>query len=743
MDHWGNFWCRVGFGVIVLNGIEAALGDWHGKLEGKPVCDLLGGCRRERLPADATGGPLSADVPAGFTRRNPHTEVVECRHGGKLMNLFTGIFFICAGLVSAAEPGWTVTNGTWVGESPEYYGRPETARGDFLDDSWTYHTVHPVALWRQMLAGSPEETDYSVECVVRIEKPAPLKGFRGGETFFNYQWGREAIGSDAGVIVRSAGPDDYYMVRISSGYGHVELWKTHGGVVQMKPFRFEVGKPYRVGVTARGAWITVGIDGKEVLKYYDPILPLLAGKTGVGVRESRVTVSEFTVMKAAPATEPAPVHQPDFHLREWIGQKYIFDGDEPVAWVFWNPTEGLELREMKLAPGLMPLVLPSVGVASYDYQTNGTFNVTAEGQTFAFTTAQQGKADAFACAADWTLTYEAGRGYVWDKRVKFVALKDGVPVPEVDDPYFYQMVAPQTDKLPTGRRLPNSCIIESTEKLIVFPTAHSLWRNGLGDLSKTPIRPGGCVVLSIDGWGVALQTPADNRHPVHIDFCHWGLDLHMRVERTKPFAKGEILEAHLCYSLWNRAQVTAALAKGELPVPTAPNPPERFITIEPVNHLQTLSPGLTGEPVRLWDGKYTVDKTTGRQDRSCMRIAAADVKQRLQDDRDDRPNLIQGPSFWTGPYLAPRYRIGLWVKADQFTGKVVFSADKLARPKPREPKSYSAEVAIAGQCDWTFVAFETDMPRNAYSWFLRIDPVGEGVVWVDDIEITPLPERAP
>ena len=57
MYHCGNFWCRVGIGVAVLNGIEAALWDLKGKLEGVPVHRLLGGCRHEKLLAYATGGP--------------------------------------------------------------------------------------------------------------------------------------------------------------------------------------------------------------------------------------------------------------------------------------------------------------------------------------------------------------------------------------------------------------------------------------------------------------------------------------------------------------------------------------------------------------------------------------------------------------------------------------------------------------------------------------------------------------
>jgi L-alanine-DL-glutamate epimerase-like enolase superfamily enzyme len=57
MYHCGNFWCRVGLGTIVLNGIEAALWDLKGKLLGQPVHALLGGAKHKRLPCYATGGP--------------------------------------------------------------------------------------------------------------------------------------------------------------------------------------------------------------------------------------------------------------------------------------------------------------------------------------------------------------------------------------------------------------------------------------------------------------------------------------------------------------------------------------------------------------------------------------------------------------------------------------------------------------------------------------------------------------
>ncbi len=56
MDHCGNFWCRVGLGLSVLNGIEAALWDLRGKQEGQPVHALLGGAKHDRILAYATGG---------------------------------------------------------------------------------------------------------------------------------------------------------------------------------------------------------------------------------------------------------------------------------------------------------------------------------------------------------------------------------------------------------------------------------------------------------------------------------------------------------------------------------------------------------------------------------------------------------------------------------------------------------------------------------------------------------------
>lgn len=56
MYRCGNFWARTGAGAVVLAGIEGALWDLRGKMDGVPVHQLLGGCLHERLPCYASGG---------------------------------------------------------------------------------------------------------------------------------------------------------------------------------------------------------------------------------------------------------------------------------------------------------------------------------------------------------------------------------------------------------------------------------------------------------------------------------------------------------------------------------------------------------------------------------------------------------------------------------------------------------------------------------------------------------------
>ena len=630
--------------------------------------------------------------------------------------------------------GWKLQADALVGESPEYYALPETARGDFPDDAWTYFTVHPVDLWRYATAGDAAWSDYTFQCTVRVEKPAPLTGPRPGATFFNYQWGREAIGSDAGILVRYRGPDECYMVRLSSGYDHVELWKARGGIVQVRPLSLEPGKSCRVSVTAAGRWIVVSVDGKEAIRYCDPIDPILTGKVGVAVRESRVQFSDVQVERAAAINDALPRHVADFRVRKWVGRDYIFDGDEPVGWFGWMGERGMDVREVKLAPGLMPLVMPHAGVELYDYTPGGDLKITGEGKSLSFTV-RMGRKDTYEVHSRWEISYDPDVGYIWDKKARLVNLGEKpLPVPPVEDLYYYQVVAPATDKLPKCRQEPNWCIVECEGgRIVTFLNAHWRWHNGLADPTRDVVRPDGCLVSTVDGWGVGCQLPADDTHRYYSEQCHWGLDKHVKA-LAPPLAKGEVYEGHARIFLWSRERVADALKRGVRPVPAMADDPELIRHAEPVNKCDRILPGLTGETATLWTGKYHVDRTTGRGDRVCMRIDTAD----LTDPKAERPSVFMGASNWTGPYLAPKYRFGIYVKADQFNGKVILSASGFVQPKPQPIPEARAELNVDGRTDWTPVSFTAAFPREVFNWVVTIDVVGKGTVWVDDIEVTPL-----
>ncbi|MCC6174819.1 MAG: hypothetical protein IT305_05915 [Chloroflexi bacterium] len=69
---------RKGLPVMALSGIDLAIWDLLGKSEGKPVYDLLGGLRHERIPAYASLGPKTTDeVARGFQHIKLHMPAIE------------------------------------------------------------------------------------------------------------------------------------------------------------------------------------------------------------------------------------------------------------------------------------------------------------------------------------------------------------------------------------------------------------------------------------------------------------------------------------------------------------------------------------------------------------------------------------------------------------------------------------------------------------------------------------------
>lgn len=642
---------------------------------------------------------------------------------------------------------WKIDGTALVGTSPRYHDLPGTALDGHNDDAHTYFVVHPVNLWRYALAGKPEWRDYALSATVRVEDPAPLKGKRPGEgcVFMNYQWGREAIGSDAGLIVRYLDADHYYQVRVSTAYGHVELWKARGGVVRVKPFAFAAGKDHKLTVGASGRWITVAVDGTELIRYADPLEPVAAGRAGLAVRESRVRFSDVRVEAIAADATPVPEHQPAFAFRKWVGRDYLFDGDEPIGHVGKG---GINIEEMKLVPGLMPLMIMNGGPSwgpGLDWKEPATWKAEEQGASARFTTALDDKEGRSHGEGRWSVAWDKARGgYVWELRGSVEVLKDDV-MPKwnlnIADPCFYQAVAPSTGKLPQCRSVPNHAIWTREDGTIgAFPANHQFKNNGGTPLSQLMIKRGGFWVTTIDGWGAVSEVPEENAYPYCGDYCAWGLDQHVLPvtvagnynlqTKDAPAKRGDRYQGVVRLYAFTPDKVQELLAKAVTPpIGDFIGAKRTLLThAEPVNHLSDAVPAVAGDSKIRITSDYDIASGVGRGDAQCMRIPAGKTA-RLEQ---------VGPSYRSGGYTALKYRIGAWVKSEGFTGTVSLATDGIVFVGNGDKTMPKAEVALKPGDDWTFVGFDSDFPHRAHFWNLGIGAKGAGAILVDDIQIAPL-----
>ena len=637
---------------------------------------------------------------------------------------------------------WTANDAGVTGVSPRYRDVPGTELGNFGNDAHTYFVVHAVNLWRYALTGATNWDNYTLETTVKIIDPAPLDGIRPGQdcVFINYQWGREAMGSDAAIVVRYAGPDQNYMVRLSSAYGHLELWKTKGGVVRVVSFPFAANTEYKVAVTVAGAWIVVSVDGKELLRYCDAVEPILTGKAGLAVRESKVQFADIRVTPAAAITDAAPVHQPNFKIRQWLGRSYIFDGDEPVGH-FSARIDPPLIEEVKLVPGVMPFAaLPGTPSWGIDWKSNVQFQVTSDGAAMSWTWSIEERNGNCSGTSKWTLNYDPKVGYIWDHKAHLIALTDDKQHWGFDltDPCFYQTVAPATSKMPTGRTHPNYALWQGTNgQYCSFPANHQFKNGGGVTDADRLIKSGGFWVTTVDDWGMAFELPKDNPLQYVADYCHWGLDQHILPSTAgvngealkKPAKKGDVYDGHVRVYAFAPAKLKELLAQSvpAASVNKALLTQPMLVHEEPINHFSEVVNAVAGDSKLRWLGQYTIDHTVGHGDSMSMRI-----------NGEDSPWLEMGSSYRTGPYTGLKYRIGFWVKADDFKGTVAIKAKDFNWPGKDKVPEQKAETIIDGKCDWTHVSFETDFPRLAHLWKMAIEVHGKGSVWVDDVEIAPI-----
>ena len=226
----------------------------------------------------------------------------------------------------STKPVWTVGD--------RGYGGP-------ADGRWTY-----------ALAGQAGWTDYRVDCRIHLAKPATDRGGMETSCFAYFHALANLGGYEAAVVVRHASPTKHYRVAVSSLWKELIVWRPTGGVVQVVPYPFEAGKAYDLSVTCRGACLTVSVNGKELVTWWDTADPVPAGRVGLARKEGEAYFASVKVDAAPAQKQSPPPHRARFREVKWHGYRFFFDSNEPVFLV----TNTNLLDHMKFVPGYRPIL---------------------------------------------------------------------------------------------------------------------------------------------------------------------------------------------------------------------------------------------------------------------------------------------------------------------------------------------------------------------------------------------------
>ena len=609
--------------------------------------------------------------------------------------------------------------------------------------------------WSYMLTGAPTETDMRLSVEACIESPAALSWGRDeGSSPFNYHGGEETGGYDFAAIVRFAAPDQYYRVQVSHRWQEVVLWKSTGGVVRVVPAVIPAGRDIKLQVEASGKTISARLDGKELISYTDTHDPILAGRHGVGIHESKVVFRTIAAEAVRPPAGGAPtVHIPHFEVKEWHGQKWVFDGQEPVVRI---SMEDMNLHQAKLRPGWLPQLIgpmywqnylgyagPAGGAAANHLEE---FEIDSTGLQVKAHWSSYNKQKSIHSEEQFTLKYNASAnmyeyyfdtvmevqpGFDWDADAGL----------EFFDPIPYNACG-MSAEYPGGPPSPYRWLVHpAKDGTITRRAMNHFWG---------PVRPyrkkGGFVVMSSDlelsPIFRLISVPEDENIDATFILCAWGYDLHLRLRVNDApggrIPEGTRLPVKFMFTGITLEETQKLLEQSVRETNQVFDPEKVFPTyVSGVNNFDPEHSWNAAEPTcaQHWSGG-TWDKEVGCADSYSMRL--------------DGPGTVSshvGPSAFSGPVAEPPHRVSAMIKTKDLQEKKLFFYLKAVNASPSSSEGYKGSeeklpIDLAGTNDWTRVEQVTEFPNPyLYDLQLGVGLEGEGTVWIDDFVFEPVVDQ--
>jgi len=591
--------------------------------------------------------------------------------------------------------------------------------------------------WTYALSRQASWADYRVQCRIKLVKPATGQGGIPRCAFAVYDAMAKLGGYEAAVIVRHESAGKHYRVMISSKWNEVVLWRPTGGVLQVATFKFETPGSYDVSVACQGRRITVAVDGKQLIDWWDRVDPVLKGQVGVGRKEGESYVTSLSVQALPKQTGTAPAHTPDFREVQWHNSRWFFDRNEPVCQL--NNTNALD--HMKFLPGYRGAFHALNHIKDwrrFSPEKIIDYKLVESGKRLVVdTVAIDAKTKAeITVATHLVVTFDPKTGmYVYDQTCTVSLPTDEAakvaPSWDHGDPCFLGGVGSAVTRDPKAPRpFHHWSIFQGPDgKQYKIPLNHNGHYLGKGSTNGGPIKSdGGTWMLVGDPILTIVEQVlghSDNyKEEVHVGHCWWAYDMHTQFspkQIDKEIQPG-IYTSKVRYTGASAAVGKRVLAQAELYKPfdaEAKVPLFRagLGLVEKFDTIVTLATPHTEH--KIWAG--VIDKTVGHGDTFSLRL----------DGPTDAWTLTGGSYFMQN--YQDRNVVSFYVKTKDVTGEGPTIG--FAR---YDGKGDFYHTGITGTNDWTKVEFVAGEKVKYWGVYVIFRNAGSGTVWIDDFKIQPL-----
>jgi len=606
----------------------------------------------------------------------------------------------------------------------------DTGYGGPADGNWSY-----------ALGGDASWSDYRANCRLRLVKPADKRNGMELGCFAYFHALADLGGYEAALVVRHESAKRHYRVAVSSLWKEVILWRPTGGVVQVQSYPFETGRTYELSVACQGPHISVSVNGKELIDWWDTADPVLKGQVGIARKEGESYFASVKVDALARQTRSAPPHRPQFREYKWHGYRYFFDGNEPL-FVLSNKNI---LDHMKFLPGYRPIMYTFNHITDWN-----RFRPAKITESKVVETGRRLVLDVVAVDAETksgireathlAVTYDAKSGmYVYDQTCTV-----DVPAEESDkvgkewdhgDAVFLGGVGRSQTRDPDAfRALYQWSVFQADDgKYYKIPLNHNFHYLGKSSTNGGPLNPDGGIWVVL---GDPIVSPVikilglpEGFSKVSCGHCWWAYDMHTMFHAKLVDDKvpaGQYV-TKVRYMGMRAAEADKLLAAASF------YQPDDLSVVIPV---YTAGVGFT-EPFdrevllasphqehRIWAG--VIDNTVGYDDNNSLRL-----------DGPTEAWTITGSSYFMTGY-GKKNLITAWVKTKNATG------DGPTIGFRRWDNNYGEfyPTGITGTKDWTKIAFVTDGRFDFWGVTLYWRNAGTGTAWIDNFKVEPLAEEA-